>query len=297
MTSVRPATAFAVATVGIAIFSCMDAVMKGLSLEIGAYNALFWRSLAGAALAGALHFARRPAWPARSVLRLHVWRGAVGTIMAFLFFWGLARVPMAQAVAFTFIAPLIAIFFAHLLLKEPVTKRAVGGSLLASAGVVLILAGQARAELGREALLGSAAIIVSSICYAYNLILMRRQSLLADANEAAFFQSLSVMAFLALAAPLLAVLPEARHVPMLLLAAAMGVTSLLALSWAYGRAEAYYLAPVEYTAFLWASALGYLVFAERVSLLTVAGAVTIGGACLYTAWRRPVPMGNLEAAA
>jgi S-adenosylmethionine uptake transporter len=178
-----------------------------------------------------------------------------------------------------------------------VTRRAVSGSVVASAGVLLILGGQARAELGPEALAGSAAILTSAICYAYNLILMRRQSQVADANEAAFYQSLTMAGFLALAAPFLAAVPDARHAPMLLLAAALGVTSLLALSWAYGRAEAYYLAPVEYTAFLWASMLGYLVFGEKVAPLTIAGAVTIAAACLYTARRRPVPMANLEAAA
>jgi S-adenosylmethionine uptake transporter len=163
--------------------------------------------------------------------------------------------------------------------------------------VLLILSGQARAELGREALVGSAAILASAICYAYNIILMRRQSLVASANEAAFFQSLTMAGFLALAAPFFAVVPDARHAPMLLLAAALGVSSLLALSWAYARAEAYYLAPVEYTAFLWASLLGYLVFGEAVSPLTVVGAGTIVAACLYTARHRPLPMANLEAAA
>ena len=47
-------TAFAVATLGIAVFSAMDAVMKGLSLAIGAYNALLWRSFAGVAITGVL---------------------------------------------------------------------------------------------------------------------------------------------------------------------------------------------------------------------------------------------------
>ncbi len=289
--------AFAVATAGIAVFSCMDAVMKGLSLEIGTYNALLWRSLAGTLMAGLLYLPRGPARPSRAALRLHVTRGAVMAVMAVLFFWGLARVPMAQAVALTFIAPLIAIFFAGVLLGEPVHRRAVIGSLVASAGVLLILFGQTRADLGRQALLGSAAIVVSAICYAYNIILMRRQSLVADAREVAFWQSLIIAGFLALAAPFLAVLPAARHVPMLVLAALLATTSLLALSWAYRRAAASYLAPVEYTAFLWASILGYLVFAEKVAPLTVAGAALIGAACLYAARVRPVAMGNLEAAA
>jgi len=43
-----PLVPFSVAAAGIATFSAMDAVMKGLSLSIGAYNALLWRTLAGA---------------------------------------------------------------------------------------------------------------------------------------------------------------------------------------------------------------------------------------------------------
>ena len=43
----KPAIPFAVATLGIALFSGMDGLMKGLSLAIGTYNALLWRTLAG----------------------------------------------------------------------------------------------------------------------------------------------------------------------------------------------------------------------------------------------------------
>jgi drug/metabolite transporter (DMT)-like permease len=153
VSSTRPIVAFAVATAGIAVFSCMDAVMKGLSLAIGTYNALFWRSLVGVVLAGAVYLVRgRPVRPTRAALRLHMARGAVATVMAVLFFWGLARVPMAQAVALTFIAPLIAIFLAGVLLGEPVSRRAVGASLAASVGVLIILAGQAHAETKLAAL-------------------------------------------------------------------------------------------------------------------------------------------------
>lgn len=296
MTTVRPAVAFAVASGGILVFSCMDAVMKGLSLAIGAYNALLWRSLAGIVLAAAFHLPRRRPWAGRAAMRLHLMRGAVSTVMALLFFWGLVRVPMAQTVALTFIAPLIAIFFARILLGEPISRRAITGSVAASAGVVLILSAQARVAPGPEAGLGAAAILLSAVCYAYNIILMRRQALVADAVEVAFYQSGTVAVGLALAAPWLAKTPDGQHAPMILLAAALATGSLFLLSWAYARAPASYLAPVEYTAFLWASALGYLVFAEPVAPLTVAGALMIGAACLYAARAKPIAMGNLEAA-
>ena len=45
----------------------------------------------------------------------------------------------------------------------------------------------------------------------------------------------------------------------------------LLFSWAYARAEASYLAVTEYSAFLWAAVLGWLVFSEPVSPYTVAG--------------------------
>src|SRR3712207_4053469 len=93
------ATAFAVATLGIALFSGMDAVMKGLALAIGTYDALLWRTLAGALIGAAFFFGGRGAWPGKAAMRVHLTRGLLGVPMALLFFWGLARVPMAQAIA------------------------------------------------------------------------------------------------------------------------------------------------------------------------------------------------------
>ena len=51
--------AFGVATLGIACFSIMDALMKGLAIALGTYNALLWRVLALVAMAGLLFFVRR----------------------------------------------------------------------------------------------------------------------------------------------------------------------------------------------------------------------------------------------
>ena len=42
----------------------------------------------------------------------------------------------------------------------------------------------------------------------------------------------------------------------------------------------------EYSAFLWASALGWLVFSEPVSPYTLAGAALIVGGCLVAARRK-----------
>src|SRR5215211_2081365 len=107
-----PLTAFLVGMAGIATFSAMDAVMKGLVLAIGTYTTLFWRSLAGTAMTGALFASSKPRWPDKRTMRIHATRGLLGSIMAATFFWGLARVPMAQAIALAFIAPLVALYLA-----------------------------------------------------------------------------------------------------------------------------------------------------------------------------------------
>jgi S-adenosylmethionine uptake transporter len=222
-------------------------------------------------------------------MRIHLIRGGMSSVMAILFFWGLARVPMAQAIALAFVAPLIALYLAALLLKEKIERRAILASLLGFAGVLVIFAGQAEADLGPDAFRGSVSILISAALYAYNIILMRRQALLAKPVEVAFFTSgIMALCFL-LAAPFLAVPPPVGEAPEILGAALLAFLSLLCLSWAYARAEAQHLAPVEYTSFLWAVVLGWLIFRETVEPLTLAGAAMIVVACLIAATRRPPP--------
>ncbi len=291
-----PALAFLVAALGIAIFSSMDAVMKGLVLALGTYNALMWRLFAGTAISAIPFVLSKPRRPSRAAMQVHIVRALVAAAMAFLFFWGLVRVPMAQAIALSFIAPILALFLAALILKERITRATLIATALAFAGVLVILYGQVRAQLGPDAFRGALAILASAVCYAWNLILMRQQSLLAGATEVAFYQS-ALVTLVYLLAPLLLpalpiehaselALPPIEHVPALILAAILATASLFLLSWAYARAPANYLAPTEYTGFLWAAFWGWIVFGERVSFFTVAGAALIVGGCILAARRR-----------
>lgn len=292
-----PIPAYAAAVAGIALFSVMDMVMKGLTLAIGAFPTLLWRSLIGVALAAIPFIATRNAWPKGTALRLHLLRGTMMVPMAVLFFWGLARVPMAQAVALTFIAPLIALVLAAAILKEPIGRRTFGGSIAAFAGVVIIFIGQARAELGPSALLGSFAILGSALIYAFNIIVMRRQAQHAGPVEIAFFQNLVIGAVLLVSAPLIGAPLPTGHWFELILAAALAIGSLMLLGWGYARAGAAYLSTTEYTAFLWAMLLGWLRFGEHVSPFTLVGAALIVAGCLVAARTRKVDHPVLEASA
>ena len=296
--AVRPLDPFAVALAAVGILSIMDAVMKHLVLAIGIFAVSVWRSAANLVLSSALYFPRKRSWPDRTTLAVHVGRGVVGTVMAFLFFWGIGRLPLAQAIALTFIAPLIALLLAAAFLGERIGRSSVWGSLTAFAGVIVIVLGQARAHLGPQLLLGSAAIIGSALCYAANIVLMRRQALVARPFEINFFQSLTVMA-LWLAAVAAVGVPDLPGVQWgwIAVASVLSTAGTLLFAWAYARGEASYLSVTEYSAFIWASACGWIAFHEKVSAYTLAGALLIVGGCLLASRRKLVAPPEIEFAA
>ena len=294
----HPVQAFLVALAAVGILSIMDAVMKALVIALGIFAVSVWRSLVNLVIAAALYLPRRLPSPSRRTLRIHVTRGALVTLMAVLFFWGIARVPLAQGIALTFIAPLIALLLAALFLGEKIGPRSIGGSIAAFAGVVVIVLGQARAELGPGVLVGSLAIIASALCYAGNIVMMRQQAVVARPLEINFFQCLTVMAIWAVVVAVFGI-PAWPGVQWswVVIAALMSTAGGLAFSWAYARAEAGYLAVTEYSAFLWAAALGWLVFDEHVTGYTLAGAVLIVGGCLAASRRKPAVPPGIEATA
>jgi S-adenosylmethionine uptake transporter len=219
-------------------------------------------------------------------------------VMAALFFWGIGRVPLAQAIALTFIAPLIAMLLAALLLDEKIGSRSIAGSVVAFAGVIVIVLGQAQARVASDVLLGIAAIIGSALCYAGNIVLMRRQALAARPLEINFFQCVTVMALWLLAIPL-AGIPAWPHEqwPWVIVACLLSTAGTLLFAWGYARGPASYLAATEYSGFLWASLMGWLVFRERVSLYTLAGAILIVGGCLVAARGKRPPLPEIDVAA
>ena len=63
------------------------------------------------------------------------------------------------------------------------------------------------------------------------------------------------------------------------------------MAWALARASAARLAPIDYTALIWATLLGVVLFDETVSLMTLAGAGLIAAGCALSEWRfsHPAP--------
>lgn len=289
--------AIGAAALGVALFSLMDAAMKHLGLLLGAYNAVLWRNIFGAGISGSLYAMSRPRRPAAPALRLHVKRGVVIAAMALLFFWAITVLPLAEAVALSFIAPLIALYLAAVMLGESIGKQAIFASLLGVTGVAVIMAGRfgGAEPWNDQAFLGALAVLGSAVLFAYNLILARQQAVLASPQEIVFLMTVVVSLTLAIAAPWLGVWPRSASWPMLAVAAALATISSLCMSWAYARAEAQRLIPIEYTAFIWAALCGWAFFDEPLGLPTIAGAVLIVTGCLIVARQHPQPMQGEEA--
>ena len=294
----HPVKAFAVALAAVAALSVMDAVMKHLVLAIGIIAITIWRAAANMAISAALYLPLRLPLPDRATMKVHVARAVIVTVMAFLFFWGIGRVPLAQAIALTFIAPLIAMLLAALVLHEQIGRRSIIGSIAAFAGVLVIVFGQTRAPAGHDLLLGTLAILGSALCYAVNIVLMRRQALAAKPLEINFFQCLTILAIWMAALPVVGLPagPSAEW-PWIAVAALLSTSGTLLFAWAYARGEASYLAVTEYSGFLWASACGWVAFHEPVSLYTLAGAVLIVAGCLVAAGRKADEPPEIDVAA
>ena len=155
----HPLLPFAAALAGVGFLSLMDAFMKEAALLIGAYTATVLRAGVGTALIAPVWLARGPAMPTRAVWKLHLTRGVVSAFMALAFFFALTRLPLAEAIALSFIAPLIALYLASVLLGETISRAAIGASLLGFAGTLVIVGGRiGQGQFDEGAALGVASL-------------------------------------------------------------------------------------------------------------------------------------------
>jgi S-adenosylmethionine uptake transporter len=218
------------------------------------------------------------------------------SIVMLTFFWGLARLPLADAIGLSFIAPLLALFLAAILLGERIGRPAIWASLAGMVGVAVIMGGQFElVEYTQEIMHGTISLLITALFYAYNLILARKQAQLAKPTEIMFFQSMLLAIFFLLPAPWLAVSLAREHWLALVGVTALSLGGQFLMSWSYARAEAQYLIPTEYSAFVWAILFGWVFFDEGVVWTTLVGAVLIIAGCLIAARSNPKLSEPIEA--
>ena len=275
------------ALAGVALLSLMDALMKGAALAVGAYSATVLRYGIGFLLIAPIWLARGGRWPTARALRFHLARGFVSTFMALSFFFAITKLPLAETIAISFVAPVASLYLAALILKEKIRREAIYAALVGLAGTLVIIGGRVgRERMSEGATLGLIAILLSAMLYAYNLVLARQQAQLAGALEIATFHSGVGGLVLALAAPWHLTLPQSVSLLHIAGAGVLTVSGAAILGWAYAREEAQVLVPMEYSGFLWASLFGWIFFRETVAATTVSGAAMIVLGCWIAARRK-----------
>jgi S-adenosylmethionine uptake transporter len=281
---------FVAAFVGVGLLSLMDALMKGAALAAGAYTATVLRSLIGAAMIAPFWLAKDWRWPEMDVLKLHLERGFISAFMALSWFYAITKLPLAEAIAISFVAPLIALYFARVLLDEQISRGAILASLLGFAGTLVIIGGKiGQGEFDRDVGLGLASLFFSAVLYAYNFVVIRRQSQVAGPIEIATFHSGIGGLVLLVGAPFAWVTPAPDSLVLIAAAGLFTVTGAMAIAWAYAREEAQALVPTEYSGFLWAVVLGWVFFQEAVTLPTLAGTALIVTGCWWATRKAPEP--------
>ncbi len=210
----------------------------------------------------------------------HLFRGLMGLLAFLCFFTAVTQIPLAQAVAILFAAPLFIATLSALWLKERVGPRRWFGVLLGFAGVLIIVR-----PLGQDFTSGSLLALCAALAYALMMVQTRRMADTESAGSMVLWQALVACLGSGLLMPFLWQLPSAAE---LLLVAAVGVLSAVGhygLSAAYSRAEASLLAPLDYTAMIWAVSFGYLFWGELPDRYTVAGCAVVIAAGLYVLYR------------
>lgn len=274
----RPAAALAAAALAAALFIGMDATVKTLAHRFDALQLTFLRFAAGSLFALPLWAWFRTPMPARASWRLHALRSALLLLALLGWFHSLTLLPLVQAVAVGYTAPLFISLLAMLVLKERPSRWIWLALALGAGGAAVALwpewvaSGSPGSSLR---IAGIAAAGASAVAYAGVVVLARHQ-----AQRDALWTILLVQNLLPL---LLLSAPAAlRWQPMLwadlptvVLLGALATGGLLAITWAFSHIEASRAAPMEYTGLVWAALLGYGLFGEVPSVWTLASAALI----------------------
>ncbi len=116
--SPSPASAILLAALGIGLLSLMDATIKGLSDRYGVTGIAFSRYLVGTVVMAAVLAVLRPGWPSAETWRTNGLRAVLVVVTALCFFHGLSVLPLAEALALSFLSPIFIALFAALLLRD-----------------------------------------------------------------------------------------------------------------------------------------------------------------------------------
>ncbi|MGD1886073.1 MAG: DMT family transporter [Cohaesibacteraceae bacterium] len=276
-TAVSTRRAMGSVVIAIAILTLMDAGIKQLTATFGTPQILVMRYGAGFLVASlvlaVLLWLGRVGFPSVGAVKRSFQRSFLVVTVAMCFFYSLSVVPLADATAIAFTAPLYLALLGWLVLKEPVSPRSWLAVVIGLIGV-FIIASDAWASTGAftGALSGYIAASVASLAYAGVLIMTRLHAASDPVPTMITLQSafsgLLALPFLGLTVAGFAidgrpfVLPDVDTLWLVLGIGVLGTIGHLFMAWGFKHAEAAKLGPMEYTSLLWAAFYGFLLFGE-----------------------------------
>lgn len=273
------------ASAGIAFLSVMDAVIKGMAAAYPTFQVTFLRFACGSLVAVAVVIAMRPGWPSRETVIANSLRSVVAVLTATTFFYALGQLPLAETLVLSFLAPIFVALFGMALLKERVDGRIVGALGIGFLGTLIVILGQTGEAQEERSWTGVAAALASAILYALSVVLLRQRAQRDQFIHIVIFQNLGPMLLIAPFGFAVWEPPTLPHLGWFLVMGTLGVIGHILMATAFAKAEAARLAPLEYTALIWATAIGFAVFDEIPTLATLAGGALIIGAALITSRR------------
>ena len=227
----------------------------------------------------AWHRAGPSFWRTRR-LTLHLVRSLMLVLATLGFFGGLRYLPLAEASAITFLAPIFIVALSWPLLREhaPAARRV--ASIAGFAGILILLR-------PGSAVMHPAVLLLVGAALANALYQLLTRKLLDEVPNTTLFYSATVgTVVLSLALAVTLELPPLDGVALLLFLL-MGLLAGLGhwcLTHAYMHAPASLLTPFTYLQMLWATALGLVVFGQHPDAVSAIGMSIIVASGLWLAW-------------
>jgi drug/metabolite transporter (DMT)-like permease len=199
----------------------------------------------------------------------------------------LIHVPLADATAVMFAAPVFTVALAALLLGEVVSRRRWIGVAIGLLGVLVAI--RPPFLTGEPLHWAMLLPLVTAAMNTLYQLLTRKLAAEDDPRTTFVHTSLAALALTAVAQPFVWVTPAASDLPWMLVLGVMGAAGHCLLVLAFARAPASVLAPMSYSQLIWAGLAGVLVFGDWPDGWTLLGAVVIavGGVLVALPGRQP----------
>jgi len=281
------------------LFAVMSALVRFLGERYPVGQIVFFRS-AFAILPVVIIYAWRNELAAavRTLRPLgHVGRGLISIGGMFCNFSALARLPIVDATAISFSAPLITVALSAVFLHERVRIYRWSAVIAGFVGILVMLGPHFDLSTyagGAATTLGFAFAIAGAFCNAGSVIQTRRLTQTETTSSIVFYFSL-ICALAGLATWPLSLLlpgwrlawltPDAVELAALVTVGLCGGLAHLLLTDSYRLAPASLVAPFDYTSMVWAFLLGYFFFNELPTVYVFIGAAIIAGAGLCVIYR------------